>query len=464
MPWAFKEIILDAGFIDLDILLTKVRYAQSKIYFLDAVKAYKAGALRASMTSAWVALVYDLISKYRELSAMGDNAATAFLQQWDNATTSNDIKKLLQLEASIIEDATNNTQLINQIASKHLQRLRDDRHLCAHPAFSAEAELFEPSPELVRLHLVNAVDLVLSQEPRQGRAIFDLYDLDVQSPGFPTTLPQILDYVEQRYLERVRIQNIRNFGSVLAKSLLKGVPVQWESEQRKIIFSLIAVRERAPGSWAGLSQYIVRLIDNLEPDNRTRAIAFVAAFPDFWHLLQEPTRTALQQTVDNTNSARLTEYRILAGVTVPHFRDSLLGVINELDREQLAAAIAFQPLAELWVRAVDFYTNSGSWRASEGNFRDLIAPFAGRLSRQQFDQLLVAIRQNGQNWDAAETNNLLLSMVRSATSIDRPTHDERNRFYQHIHRMRRLVKYNEVLILFQEDGWIIPAPEPEDDE
>lgn len=58
----------------------------------------------------------------------------------------------------------------------HLQRLRENRHLCVHPAFSAEAELFEPSPELVRLHLVNAINLVLSQEPLQAliRVITDL--------------------------------------------------------------------------------------------------------------------------------------------------------------------------------------------------------------------------------------------------------------------------------------------------
>lgn len=55
---------MDTGFVDLDILLTKIRYSQSKVYFLDAVKAYKAGALRASLASAWVALVYDLIARY----------------------------------------------------------------------------------------------------------------------------------------------------------------------------------------------------------------------------------------------------------------------------------------------------------------------------------------------------------------------------------------------------------------
>lgn len=454
---------MDTGFVDLDILLTRIRHPQSKMYFLDAVKAYKAGALRGALTSAWVALVYDLIAKYRELSATGDAAAAAFLLSWDNATAAGDIAKLLQLEAVILEDATANTQVVNRIARTHLERLREDRHLCAHPAFSAEADLFEPSPELVRLHLVNAVDLVLSQEPLQGKAIFDLYDVDVQSTGFPTAHERILDYVEQRYLAHVRAQNVRNFGTVLAKSLLKGVPAQWEPLHRKIIPSLVAVRDRAAPAWPDVAQAIIRLIDNLEPANRPRAIAFIAAFPDFWPQLQEPTRTALQATIDNADPAALTDYRILAGVTVPQFRAVLLPLIGALSREHLAAAIASQPLADLWPRAVEEYQGSGSWRGSEANFRDLIAPFAGSLGSEQLDSLLDAIIDNGQNWDAAETDALLLGVLRNAVPADRPTSAARNRFCQQIRRMRRTEKYNDVLTFLQSDGWLLPpAEEPAD--
>lgn len=457
-------IIVDTGFIDLDILLTRIRHPQSKVYFLDAVKAYKAGALRGALTSTWVALVYDLIAKYRELSALGDAAATAFLQSWDNATVAGDITRLLQLEGGILEDATANTQVVNRIARKHLERLREDRHLCAHPAFSAEADLFVPSPELVRLHLVNAVDLVLSQEPLQGKAIFDLYDVDVQSPGFPARHERILDYVEQRYLARVRTQNVRNFGTVLAKSLLKGVPAQWEPHHRKIVSSLVSVRDRAGHAWADLSAAIVQLMDNLEPPNRHRAIAFIASFPNFWPQLQEPTRTALQATVENADLTVVTDYRILTGVTVPQFRAALLELIAGLTRQQLADAIAFQPLTDLWPRAIEKYQGSGSWRGSEANFSDLITPFAGRLNSHQIDQVLDAIIDNGQNWDAAETDTLLLSLLRNATPTDLPSHAARSRFYQLIHRMRRTDKYDEVITFLQADGWVILQPEPEDED
>ena len=256
------------------------------------------------------------------------------------------------------------------------------------------------------------MDLVLSQEPLQGKAIFDLYDVDVQSSGFPTTHERILDYVEQRYLARVRAHNVRNFGTVLAKSLLKGVPAQWEPLHRKIIPSLVAVRDRAANAWPDVFLTIVRLIDNLEPANRPRAIAFVAAFPDFWTQLQEPTRTALQATLDNADPAARVDYRILAGVTIPQFRAPLLALITGLNRKQLADAIASQPLADLWPRAVQEYQGSGSWRGSEANFSNLITPFAGRLSGGQLDQLLDAIIDNGQNWDAAETDTAIGGLLK----------------------------------------------------
>jgi hypothetical protein len=458
------RLSVDNSFIDLDILLMRIRQPQSKTYFQDSVKAYKAGALRSALSSAWVAVVYDLITKYRELDAMGDGAAAAFIHAWDTATAADDVRKLLELEATLITDATTKTQLLNRIAGTQLERLHEDRHLCAHPAFSAEAELFEPSPELVRLHLVNAIDLVLSQEPLQGKALFEQFDVDVQSTGFPNAHVRILDYVEQRYLARVRPQNVKNFGIVLAKSLLKGVPPQWELHHKKIVSSLVAIRDRAQDSWPDISAAVVRLINNLEPGNRSRSIAFIAAFPDFWGPLEAPTKTALQETVDNADMAEVMDYRVLAGVNLPEFRDSSLDLIEQLSTEQLREAIAMEPLADLWPKAIEEYKDSGGWRHSESNFRDLIAPFSGRLDSQQHDQLLDAVIKNGQNWDAADTPALLFGLLKNSATADYPTQDARNRFYWLLRRMHRTDRYGNVLDLFQADGWVFPAAEQANDE
>jgi len=47
---------------------------------------------------------------------------------------------------------------------------------------------------------------------------------------------------------------------------------------------------------------------------------------------------------------------------------------------------------------------------------------------------------------------------------DRPTPDARNRFYQHVRRMRRADKYEDVFTFLQSDGWVPPPLEqPVDD-
>ena len=276
---------MDTRLVDLDILVNRIREPRSKTYFLDAVKAYKAGALRTALTSIWVAVVYDLISKYRELNASGDAAAASFLRNWDEATKQRNVKRLLDLEMNIVDDATNNVQLLSPVARIQLERLREDRNLCAHPTFYTDENLFEPSAEMVRLHLVNAIDMVLSQAPLQGKAIFEQFGLDVRSIGFPTNETVAQDYVDQRYLSQTRPQRIRNFGVVLAKSLLKGTPEEWEKERSKVVVSLTAIRERASHAWPSVSDEIVKMINTTDPSVRSRAIPFLARFPEFWDRL-----------------------------------------------------------------------------------------------------------------------------------------------------------------------------------
>src|SRR5690606_27082102 len=107
--------------------------------------------------------------------------------------------------------------------------------------------------------------------------------------------------------------------------------------------------------WPDVTTAIVRLIDGLDPQYRVRAITFIAAFPAYWDRLQEPTRTALQETVDNTVAANLTDFSILDGLSVPQFRPALLQLISGLSDEQLEQAIAVAPSSDLWPRAVDRY-------------------------------------------------------------------------------------------------------------
>lgn len=161
--------------------------------------------------------------------------------------------------------------------------------------------------------------------------------------------------------------------------------------------------------------------------------------------------------------ARLTDYSILGALSVPQFRPSLLRLVGDLSDNQLEQAVAAAPTIDLWPSAVDRYSRSGGYRASEAHFRNLIAPFSGRLNSQQLDQLLDAVTENGQNWDAALTPTALLALLREGGAV-RPSQDARSRLYEELRRTRRLDRYADLLTLFQDDGWVFPPPPPPDAE
>ncbi|MEM7172292.1 MAG: hypothetical protein AAF530_19140 [Pseudomonadota bacterium] len=421
---------------------------------MEVVNSYKAGALRSSILGIWIAVVFDLISKYRELAGLGDHAATKFVQSWDNATKHNNVQKLLELEKNILTDASNNTQIIDKFAESQLKRLMDDRNFCAHPAFSSEAELFEPSPELTRLHLVNAIEFVLAQAPLQGKAMLGQFDIDLRSSGFPGTYEKVQVYVAEKYLIRFRSGITKNFGVVLAKSLLRGIPKDWISCREKVIWSLIAVREKSSNHWPEVSAHIVRLIDDSPPEHRLRAVSFLTIFPDFLELLQESTITALKETIENSSQEPALDLQILKAARLPGFREPILKFVEKLPDEQLRDMIRVAPMMELWQRALKVFSDSGSYRGSEQNFRDLILPYAGKLKSRQLDDLLQAISGNNQIWDASETAALLASLLEATKPEDFPSHQARYDFTfrsDAAYLVRR--HYVEVTELFKRDGW-----------
>ena len=103
-----------------------------------------------------------------------------------------------------------------QIAGRQLERLREDRHLCAHPAFSAEALLFEPTPELVRMHLVNAVDLGVGDVKTDYAAIL------AKAPDSVALVSEVNLLLAAGQLSDATVQTIRSAVDSIAASDAKG--------------------------------------------------------------------------------------------------------------------------------------------------------------------------------------------------------------------------------------------------
>ena len=175
----------------LEDLLNNVRDRESRRYLEEAIRAYNVGAFRAAIVATWVAVAFDLIAKIRQLAASGDAAANDFIRTLDQAIEADNTNRLLRIERNLLTVAHETFEFIEHRELKELERLRDDRHVCAHPAFVRPTEVFEPPPELVRAHIATAVDAVLSKGPTPGRRAIERFKEEssgIPSPDLRTTL------------------------------------------------------------------------------------------------------------------------------------------------------------------------------------------------------------------------------------------------------------------------------------
>jgi len=163
---------------DLDELVAECPDPRSRKYIQESVQCYKAGAYRSAVVSCWIAVAFDLADKIREVAASGDAIAQEAITKFDRARSDGDVRSALAFERELLHLARDKFEFISAIEFIDLERLATDRNRCAHPSLAFDAEVFEATPELARLHIVNAARYVLSQPAAQGKKALLVAELD----------------------------------------------------------------------------------------------------------------------------------------------------------------------------------------------------------------------------------------------------------------------------------------------
>ncbi len=202
-------------------LIGAVRDDRSRRYIAEAVSAYQAGAPRPAIIATWVAVALDLVAKIRQLADDGDGAALDFVTKLDAVIASNNVSALHSIEKGILATARDQFEMISAREYAELERLHEDRHVCAHPAFVAPDVVFAPSPELVRAHLATAVEAVLSKPPTVGRRSLERFEAEVAGNAFPEDIDELTNYLRDRYLQPGRISLRTNLAILIIKGCLQ---------------------------------------------------------------------------------------------------------------------------------------------------------------------------------------------------------------------------------------------------
>ena len=365
-----------AGITDLEELALMVRDRHSKTYIVEAINAYRGGAYRSAVISTWIAISYDVISKIRELDSLGDKQAAVFVNELDNAIRSNDLSKFLKIEGGLLEKARDDYELVSPHEFTDLERVKIDRHFCAHPAFAAEGELFSPRPELVRAHLVHAVLHLLRHQPVQGRAALIRIMEDISSSTFPQDYERVQVVLQEKYLNRCKDSLVRNLiGAVLAQ-LMKIPDPPFYNREQSLVQTLVAVSKTHNVVFEGfLKDNLSRSVLSASEQMLGGVFEIVEACPAAWTFLSAPARIRAIELLRTTDLLSPFGIAVL-GIDVPEVRSEVHAVFDKLDQENKLAVIQSKPSAIFIPDALELLRTANSFRQAETLFRRAVSPLA----------------------------------------------------------------------------------------
>lgn len=393
-------------------LLNEVRSRESRRYLAEAIGAYQAGAFRSAIVATWVAVAFDLIGKIRELDGDGDPTAGAFTRGLERAieNQAQNPELLLDIERNLIKVAHESFEFIEQRERLQLERLRQDRHVCAHPAFVRPDEVFVPTPELVRAHLATAIDAVLSKGPVPGKRAIDRFINEVSQTSFPERLNDLANYLRDRYFEPGKRVLRRGLAELIVKGCL-GADGTDSRIVRRCTLSAHALELIDPSL---LSDALAAVVTKREEGSGlvdADLLCFIGNLGDMqlaWGALPDSSHARIRELLKNAPVEQLIEHHIFARGLAEEARDITESRLTDLNREQLAGVIGQSADTRFTALAISVFRESPEYTEAEQNMESLVLPLAPVMTAGQVREVLDAVRGNQQIRMAVEMPELFV--------------------------------------------------------
>jgi hypothetical protein len=360
----------------------------------------------------------DIISKLRELATGGDASALAEVKNLEAWIQAKDLKNLQQFENGLVELARDKFEMFLPHEATDLLRLRDDRHLCAHPAFVSDDALFSPTPELTRVHITHAIFHLLSRPPVQGKQLITRYDHDLLGGSFPQKPDEIEVVLRQNYLARAKAGSVVSMIKALAKALVGTEAAKYKGKEDQIVFSLAAVGRIAPGPFEEHLPLVVERLGRELDDGKVLVLCrYIEPEPRVWVWLGEAGQARILAKIDNVPVKELgpaTKAR-----HVPVVGERLLARLKKEDPKMLEIAITKAPCRAFAAEALELYSSSGSFATAEEYGADLLLPHAKYFTAEDIQRLNMGIRENkhDQILRASQTATILTQVFDQTRSL-----------------------------------------------
>lgn len=422
-----------AGLIDLDELSLRCRDEQAKRYIQEAVACYKAGGFRSCIVATWNAVIFDYFHKLRELDMAGDANAKTKLDEYERIREGGEskLKEALDYERDILNVAATQFELLTPLEKHDLERLQHDRNRSAHPSMQNSDDPYQPTAELARTHLRNAVEIMLEREPVQGKAAFNRICNEVKSSYFPTDVANARTHFQHGPLKRARKSLIRSLVIGFAKAILNG---DFPSEERnRLQAALAAIVEMHRSTAEEILRTELPGICSIIDDKKLYRVAHLASKIDVtWDAIgpacQGKVNTLIASGPADNNGVLLA---IVSAIKVPAIRQSALDRAKTLPIQSFAK-IVVAPRADYLDRAIQEYRSAGSFRGAEQVGQELIVPLASVMDVNHISEVLVVARSNNQIYDAGGTQDILCAFFDMVKQHHNANKQDWQKFLKHV--------------------------------
>lgn len=374
------------GLSDLDELILTIRDQTSKLYMKEAILSFRSGAYRASIVSTWIAVAFDIISKIKELAEQGDKEAQVEVTNLELYIKNKQIVKLQEFENSLLKKAESDYKFLTSSELKDLDRLKEDRNLCAHPAMSDTSSLYQPTAELVKMHIVHAILHLLQHQPVQGKtAIKRIFD-DIKKASFPSDFENTKIWLDTKYLNRAKPILIKNLIQALLKGLLNG-DVAKDGKMLQVLNTLRVVAFHNQQFFIQeRNEVLKKLANTFSEDQLWYLIELLTIDSSVWTSLSDDVRIRIKvflQSESKKMSIILNKYTIVSALGIPDLKDVIesikISISNEIENK------------------IAIYGNAGSYATAKELGETIILPYISYFNATNTKKIIEAIMHNKSN-------------------------------------------------------------------
>jgi hypothetical protein len=287
-------------------------------------------------------------------------------------------------------------------------RLQEDRNLCAHPAFVLEDELYKPTPDLVRTHIVQGLQYLLIHAPLQGKSAVGRFEADVLSASFPVDGPDINAFIRSRYLDRAKEVLVINLLKWLIKSTFGSDRARFQTKEKQIAQTLKEISSVKTAIYDSVvPPFVATWFDAVDDAVLLGLCTFIGSDTRIWTWLSEPVRLRIRRLLATVDVDALKAFSTFDALSSSELSVDLLVRFDALDRNAQISIAAENPRPELVSRAIELYGSSVAWRSAESNGLTLVVNYVQFFTSEDIRKILEAAASNDQIWAASGTFGIL---------------------------------------------------------